>query len=140
MVLAPGPPPGRRLLTWRHYALTPVAAAALMLAGRPGLWLPAGAPVLDRTPEGLAVAGVIAVIAGLMLAASPASRRLLASLAVPLYFYLASVFLSVSPPRRVTGTVLLVDVPFAAVLLSVVVAVALARRRRSRLPASGAAA
>ncbi len=83
LVLAPS---GWALLTRRQVLLTVVAATALTAAGQLDEWSSAP-PLFDQS--GLyeaAITVVIAFIAGLMLAVSPGSRRLLAVMGLPLYF------------------------------------------------------
>jgi hypothetical protein len=140
MVLRAGSPPGRTLLTWRHYTLTAVLVVALIVTDGLEPWPPTAGPVPYRTLAALAGAAVIAVIAGRMLFASPASRRLLAIVALPLYFYLLAPY--TDPGLFFPYQVLLVGVPFAAVLLAaiVIMALAVARHRRSRQPSDGDAA
>jgi hypothetical protein len=148
MVLTAGSPAGRTLLTWRHYTLTAVLVAASLIV--PGLAVFLYPNAWGPTRAG----GLIAVIVGLVLFAPPTSRRLLAIVALPLYFYFVAVVpdafvaffpaadLGMFPPYLDLHSVLLVDVPLAAVLLAAVVIMALAaaRHRRSRRPADGSAA
>jgi hypothetical protein len=128
LIVAPGRPRAR--LTGPLYLLTAVAAVA---AGRayqrladlyPGR--PSHHPALAGWPvPELAGLGVVAAITVVLLAWSPASRRLLIIVAVPLYFYAA---LLVTPPARAPSP--LIFLPLAAPAAAVLLAVSRARRRR----------
>jgi hypothetical protein len=147
-------PPGWALLRWRHVALTVLAALALTAADAlsPVDWL-----VRDR-PGGLitgrfyevAVGAVIVIMASLMLAASPGSRRLLAIAALPLYFLWVSEFdlarlfpgVPIYLPGVTSADILLVWLPLgAAVLAAILLAgLVLARRARGRASMAGGTA
>ena len=92
LIAAPGR--ARALLTWKHYLVTIAAAVAAGVAEHRLQFLLTSPPYSFRNPgpaswpaAELAGLGVIAAITVILLVRSPASRRLLVVLAVPLYFY-----------------------------------------------------
>jgi hypothetical protein len=135
LIVAPGWPAAA--LTWPHYLLTAVLAAAAGVADLrqqglldrlnvPGHHEPAG-----WTAEELTGLGLVAAVTIVLLAWSAASRRLLIIAAVPLYFYAALMATSVyQPPSQ------LIYLPLAAPAAAVLLAVSRARAHRRRLPVS----
>jgi hypothetical protein len=125
LMASPGPRRGLPILTWKHYALVVVAAAA---AGST-TWLPVSALSLGR----VAVVTIVALTLAGMALASRLSRRIMVLLSFPLYYLvlgfavLPSVVQSAysaesgwSGPLRITLTFL----PIGALLLLVLAAAA----------------
>jgi hypothetical protein len=136
LALVAGPARAGAALTWPHYLLTAVLAAAAGVAylrqqGRldrlnlPGHHEPAG-----WTAEELTGLGLVAAVTIVLLAWSAATRRLLIIAAVPLYFYAALMATSTyQPPSQ------LIYLPLAApAVAAVLLAISRARAHRRRLP------
>jgi hypothetical protein len=132
LVAAPGRGRARAKLTWPHYLLTAAAAVAAGLADQRLQRLPLPsrhpAPAGWPVPE-LAGLGVVAAITVILLAWSPASRRLLIIVAVPLYFYVA---LLVKSPDQAPSP--LIYLPLAALAAAAVLLAVSRARARGRLP------
>jgi hypothetical protein len=122
-----GPVAGRAGLRGRHYLLTIAAGAVLAAATTIGWWLRRTQPsvvypYLSPLQQELVLAAVVTILAVALLARSGASRRLLAVLALPGYYFVVTQVMPTLGPLRNTLTI----VP--AALLVLAAAVILARR------------
>jgi len=137
LAAGPGPRRARGLLRWWHYPLAVAAAGAVEAVAYHWQWaFPPNPPGIIQFPGELGAAAVAAVIAAVLLAVSPASRRLLGVISLPLYYLVAlDVAPLPGPASDALATAPLVPLLAAAVLLT--------RRRagaRGRRPAGGSPA
>jgi len=89
LLASPGPRQGLRIMTWKHHALVIGAAAAMG----------AGAWATPQLRESIVIT-LTAITAVALALASPLSRRVLALLAIPLYYWAVGF---VVPPSLITG-------------------------------------
>jgi hypothetical protein len=114
-----GPARGRAELRGRHYLMTIAAGVTIGASTTLGWWVRnrSGEPALTQLQETLVLAAVITGLAVAMLARSGASRRLLAVLALPGYYFVVNHVMPTLGPLRTTLTILPAALLLAAATL-----------------------
>ena len=140
LVASPGPQRGLRILTWKHYALLAVVAAAPVPVL---IWLWPSHPAVSD----VIVITVIAVSMAGMASGSPVSRRIMVLLSALAYYYIAGLVVPLSivdtPYVNSSGWVGPLRISLTCLPLAAVVCLAITAGFRSShhtIPADGQAA